>query len=237
MKPYTYLIGWSKLNVFYYGVQYGLKSDPKNLWKTYYTSSKDVKEYRLQHGEPDIVEVRKVFDCPEAAKKWELKVLQRMKVVLHENFLNKNAAFAPPVNLGHSEETKKKISKALKGKPKSKEHAAKNRKTLLAAAIETGKVRKGKTIEEIHGKEAGERIRTQIKQKRKEQGSTAASRPKAVETRRENSGWSPHNEETKKKISQAIKGKKKYNDGSVNKYFVPGTEPSNFTPGFVKKGK
>ena len=63
-KPYTYLIGWTKYNVWYYGSETGFKTkiaNPSNLWKTYFTSSKYVKQYREKYGEPDIIEIRKVF--------------------------------------------------------------------------------------------------------------------------------------------------------------------------------
>jgi hypothetical protein len=40
--PYTYLIGWSKLNLWYYGSQYGKKAHPSNLWRTYFTSLEEV---------------------------------------------------------------------------------------------------------------------------------------------------------------------------------------------------
>jgi len=29
---YTYLIGWSKLKKYYYGVRFAKKSNPKDLW-------------------------------------------------------------------------------------------------------------------------------------------------------------------------------------------------------------
>lgn len=41
--PYTYLIGWSKLNWWYYGAEFAkIKkiANPSNLWTTYFTSSK-----------------------------------------------------------------------------------------------------------------------------------------------------------------------------------------------------
>lgn len=52
---YTYLVGWNKLNKWYYGVRFSDKADPIELWKTYFTSSKRVKEFRLENGEPDII--------------------------------------------------------------------------------------------------------------------------------------------------------------------------------------
>ena len=59
--PYTYVIGWSTLGKWYYGCRYAKKCDPAELWVSYHTSSKYVKEMRKNFGEPDIVEVRRIF--------------------------------------------------------------------------------------------------------------------------------------------------------------------------------
>ena len=77
-KPYTYLIGWSNHNKWYYGVRYAKDCHPIDLWTTYFTSSKSVLEYRNKYGEPDIIEVRKVFDDMTSAIKYETKVLKRL---------------------------------------------------------------------------------------------------------------------------------------------------------------
>jgi len=58
---YTYRIGWSKLNINYYGSRYAKGCDPSDFWVTYYTSSTLVKRMTSQHGEPDIKEIRRVF--------------------------------------------------------------------------------------------------------------------------------------------------------------------------------
>jgi len=90
-QPYTYLIGWSKHSLWYYGVQYGeisTTANPVSLWRTYFTSSKIVKQCRKILGEPDIIEVRKVFNTADAAIKWETKVLRRLNASLREDFLN-----------------------------------------------------------------------------------------------------------------------------------------------------
>lgn len=86
--PYTYLIGWSSHNKFYYGLRYGIGCDPNELWKTYFTSSKYVKDFREKYGEPDIIQVRKIFDCKEKACLWEHRVLKRIKAKDRDEFLN-----------------------------------------------------------------------------------------------------------------------------------------------------
>lgn len=96
-KPYTYLIGWSKFNRWYYGVQYGVKANPDNIWKTYFTSSTHVQNFAKKYGDPDVIEVRKTFDNESSAKLWEHKVLRRLHVSLAEHWLNHNESLGPPI--------------------------------------------------------------------------------------------------------------------------------------------
>lgn len=106
-QPYTYLIGWKKHNIWYYGSQYGYKSNianPSNLWNTYFTSSKLVSFYVNKFGEPDVKQIRKVFDTKQylsledtisAVRKYESKVLSRLKVVSDPKWLNKTSGVIP----------------------------------------------------------------------------------------------------------------------------------------------
>lgn len=87
--PYTYLIGWTKMGKWYYGCRYAKKCHPKELWVSYHTSSKYVKQMRKEFGEPDVVQVRKTFSDGDARRSWEEKVIRRMKCVKSENWLNK----------------------------------------------------------------------------------------------------------------------------------------------------
>ena len=96
--PYTYLVGWSNHNIYYYGSRYAKKSTPNDLWKSYFTSSKEVKLARQLLGEPNIIHVRRVFESKEKAIAWEYKVLRRMKVTQRDEFLNKHCTPAPPIN-------------------------------------------------------------------------------------------------------------------------------------------
>lgn len=125
---YTYLIGWTKLNKFYYGVRFSKNCRPEDLWVTYFTSSKHVKSFTNQYGKPDIIEIRKTFEDKNKARLWEEKVLKKMKVLEKDNWLNKTdnksidpecAALGPKKQIGikRSEETKNK----LRG-PKSEQH-------------------------------------------------------------------------------------------------------------------
>ena len=120
-SPYTYLIGWSKLNCWYYGSEYGQvgkTANPKNLWTTYFTSSYIVKNFRKEYGEPDVIEVRRTFLTEESCKRWERRVLKKMNVMNSTKWLNQNDKFAPPALPGntnpffgkkHSDETRAKM--------------------------------------------------------------------------------------------------------------------------------
>lgn len=131
-KPYCYLVGWTKYNKWYYGSEYGSKTkiaNPANLWVTYFTSSKEVASMRALHGEPDIIEIRRVFNNRAATTMWEHKVLKRVKAPQNDKWLNQTDNKA----IVNSIETQKiiasKISAKLKGRKKSDEHIQKIKDT------------------------------------------------------------------------------------------------------------
>ena len=97
--PYTYLIGWTTTNTFYYGVRYAEQCNPADLWVTYFTSSRHVHDYRSLNGEPDIIQVRKTFKCGDQARVWEEKVLKRINAAGRIDFLNKANGRAIPSHL------------------------------------------------------------------------------------------------------------------------------------------
>jgi hypothetical protein len=140
--PYTYLIGWSKLDKWYYGSRYATKTKclyesgchPDDFWVTYHTSSNIVTAFREEHGEPDVIEIRKTFSAADDAKAWEHRILQRMNVVKNDKWLNDNDKLGPPILIGeknpmygktgeespnygtkHTEEWKKKQSERMTG--------------------------------------------------------------------------------------------------------------------------
>jgi len=109
MKPYTYFIQWTKLNINYYGVRYAQDCDPTDLWNPYKTSSKHVAEFIAKYGEPDVIQVRKTFNDTQAARLWENRVLKRMKVVGNDKWLNRtdNKSIAPLHGVDHPHYGKK----------------------------------------------------------------------------------------------------------------------------------
>ena len=98
--PYTYLIGWPEHNRWYYGVRYAEGCNPSDLWVTYFTSSKDVAKFVLEHGEPTHKQIRKTFSDVMAARLWETKALKRLQVTKKEYWINKNDRMAPPILAG-----------------------------------------------------------------------------------------------------------------------------------------
>jgi hypothetical protein len=125
--PYTYRIGWSKINRHYYGVRYANGCHPDDFWVSYFTSSEFVKEIRSIHGEPDIIQIRKVFDCPNKAYDWETKVLKRGRFSKNPKWINKsdnNGRFSH-IGSTFTEEHRKKLSNAKRGKKISAEHKRK----------------------------------------------------------------------------------------------------------------
>ncbi len=86
---YVYLIGWSKIDKWYFGSKYGANANPLTFWKDYFTSSKQVKEVRKKYGEPDIIQIRKTFGADsERCRKYEYTVLRRAKVKSNPRWLN-----------------------------------------------------------------------------------------------------------------------------------------------------
>jgi hypothetical protein len=96
--PYTYLIGWTKHNLWYYGRQTRVGCNPADLWVTYFTSSNYVTEARHLYGEPDIVKVRRVFNKDDYAtsivkcEAWEERVIDRINAVKSPYWLNKQGS-------------------------------------------------------------------------------------------------------------------------------------------------
>lgn len=115
-QPYTYLIGWSKHQKFYYGVRYKPGCNPIDFWKDYFTSSKKVKIFRESYGEPDIIQIRKVFKDKDSAITWEFNVLKRLHVKSNNKWLN--IAIGKPSSLGykHTEDHKKHMSVVMTGR-------------------------------------------------------------------------------------------------------------------------
>ena len=212
-QPYTYLIGWSKYKKYYYGVRYAKNCLPTDLWIKYFTSSLIVASTRLELGEPDIIQVRKIFVTKEQARNWETKVLKRMKVVVSELFLNKNDRPAPPIsNRPMSEYNKKKLLEAKLGKPRSDVTKQKLREARSHQIIVKGRVVSVETRQKIRDANLGKTMSTDTKAKISAGNKGKHFDKRSVETRqkiRDANLGKTMSADTKDKISAGNKGKPK----------------------------
>jgi len=219
MIPYVYLIRWTKLNMSYIGVQYRKNAHPKNLWKTYFTSSKYVKAFRKINNEPDHIEILKEFpDDPISAKKYEVEKLKEFDVLNNKDkWLNRNISgnfYFNYLGCVHSEETKRKISNGNKGKKLSEET---RRKISEAAKARTpmSEETKKKIGEANIGRECSEETRKKLSEAHKglklgislsKEHIDKMKKTQSNRTKQPMSG-KIHSEETKRKISESNKGR------------------------------
>jgi hypothetical protein len=148
--PFTYLVGWSSHNLYYYGVRYATGCHPNDLWTTYFTSSNYVKSTREKLGEPDIIQIRKTFIDKKKASNWETRVLKKIKIFENTKYLNKQING----NWVMDDETKRKISSTMKGMKRPEEVRLKMSKSKLGkhASIEVkekmSKARRNKPLDD-----------------------------------------------------------------------------------------
>lgn len=130
---YTYLIGWRKLDKWYYG--YRNRDNPESdLWVEYFTSSKYVKEFRELHGEPDVVRVHRVFPDKNSAMVYEDRFLYKVKAVRSSRWLNRGRRgieFRSPDKF--SDESRKRMSDSQKA------YRASNKKVTTARMSENAR--------------------------------------------------------------------------------------------------
>lgn len=121
--PYTYLLGWTKENLYYYGVRYKKNCHPNELLNNYFSSSKAVKKLINEQKMPDVVQIRKIFTTSEQARLWESKVLRRLKVVNDKKWINKtdNISIKPQLGKENAMYGKKGKKHPLFGKSPSQE--------------------------------------------------------------------------------------------------------------------
>jgi hypothetical protein len=88
--PYTYIIGWRSLDIWYYGCRYSLTCNPSDLWDPYKTSSSHVKNFIEKHGNPDVIRVTRTFTTRKEACNHEERALLRFGVPRNKRFLNRS---------------------------------------------------------------------------------------------------------------------------------------------------
>jgi hypothetical protein len=112
--PFTYLLHCTATDQYYYGSRYGKGCHPSSLWNTYFTSSKVVEQLILEHGKDAFkVSVRKVFNTPQEARRWETKFLNRVKAAQSDKWINLHNADEKFYCRGHHGNLVKNIVKTL----------------------------------------------------------------------------------------------------------------------------
>jgi group I intron endonuclease len=124
MKPYTYYLYHKPTKTHYYGVRTAKNCNPSELWNTYFSSSKLVKNLIEQYGVNSFdFTVRKTFTTPCDALQWEHKFLSKINAASRSDWLNCHnggntftTSQLIPWNKGktHSDATKQKISEQRK---------------------------------------------------------------------------------------------------------------------------
>jgi hypothetical protein len=119
--PFTYVITHIPTGKKYYGVRYKKGCLPSDLWSTYFTSSKIIHALINQDGkEAFSFEIRKTFSSVKHCLIWETTVLHRLNARDNAQWLNNhNGGNTFYNNTPASIETREKMSKVRKGKPKS----------------------------------------------------------------------------------------------------------------------
>lgn len=180
--PYTYLLRFLPENKFYYGVRYKKDCNPSDLFLTYFTSSKEVKKLIDEYGKESFdYEIRRTFHNSDDARKWETKVLTRIKATQRKDFLNKTNNISIPNELERSPETKRKIGDAHRGKIVSEEtknkisnnakeryknkenHPRYGKKLSQETKNKIGKIHKGKIISDEQKKKLSNISKERIK--------------------------------------------------------------------------
>lgn len=153
--PYTYILEWAAHNKRYIGARWSKNCHPNDLWSKYFTSSKYVKQFVKENGAPDIILIDQVFDHQNDAIAREDFLLRKYNAPQNPIFLNKAMGmvydFNDPdirktqsksrIGTKHSEETKKKIGIAARGRHFSAEAREKMRQKALGHTRNKGKIR------------------------------------------------------------------------------------------------
>ena len=112
---YTYFLYHKPTGFKYYGAKYSKSTTGKELWNTYFTSSKRVKELIIKYGKESFVfKKHKTFNSVIEALSYESYVLTFFNAINRDDWLNQNNRGK---NFNSSSlETRRKISLAHKGR-------------------------------------------------------------------------------------------------------------------------
>lgn len=194
--PYTYFVWHIPTGKKYYGSKYGRGADPATFWKPggYFTSSAKVKELLQKYGADSFrAEVRKVFEQPDQALKYEYRFLSKVNAINNTEWLNENLGGEKFRNVGPA------TSKALESQRKKKQTPEGNAKRSASLA---GRIISSET--------------------RKRMSNSQLARPKDKEEVRRNkirikATGRAHNNTTKSKLSSIVSQTRWINNGIEQK--------------------
>ena len=199
--PFTYYLFHKPTGKKYYGVRYKKGCHPDDLWNKYFSSSIKVKKLIEEYGIDSFdYQVRKIFSSSQDARKWESRVLWKLRVTLKDEWLNDNYGMSNPTMIGktHSEETKIKMSAK-----QSKENNPMWGKT------HTKEVRQ-RISEANRGKQLSLETKEKISRNNKGKTRTRFISEEEIQRRAKTNRERAHKrtEEQKNKMSEAAKGRK-----------------------------
>lgn len=121
--PFSYYLYHKPTGKHYYGIRYAKGCNPLDLWVTYFSSSKIVKQLITDYGTDSFVaKVRKTFKTSAEALIWEHKVLRRLNAASKDQWINRHnggTKFRSPTH--HTPETIEKFRSKLIGKTRTSE--------------------------------------------------------------------------------------------------------------------
>lgn len=241
---FTYLLGWSNHNKFYYGVRYKESATLSSVGTTYFSSSKYVHAFIADHGKPDIIQIRKVFTSKRAAKVWEERVLKRLQCAQTSLWLNMSNVNAFK-DIVMTDDIKQAISNSKLGKRLGRVYTngTTNIHVKIGDTIPEGYVL-GRTqtekqkahvqwlnsreIPEVEKQRLAHIQSTKTKGKPKPEGfgkkisSAHKGKPKPYMQGDGNNAKRP---DVREKISEKLKGRKHFTDGATLKFVRPEDAP------------
>lgn len=188
--PFTYLLKFKPTGQLYYGVRFAKKCNPSELWTTYFTSSRVIKNLIAKYGRNAFdIEIRKTFETKDQAVLWESRVLKKIDAATNSGWLNKSNGDSKFRACGEFTELhKQKISNALSGRvlpdavkqklkgrksPKAmlgKKHSEETKQKMSKSAIGRigywdGKIRSDDTKQKMSEAKLGRSLSEETKQK------------------------------------------------------------------------
>lgn len=96
MKGFTYVLWWPEQNIKYYGVRYANRCRTSDMGRKYFSSSKKVKDFWKEHGDPVII-IDQMFTEKNDARDYEEWMLKSNDVCRNDTWLNLSDRHGPPI--------------------------------------------------------------------------------------------------------------------------------------------